>query len=76
MDFFFFQISEENSYLLSENLPSARISVQLSTNQNFLGPASVGYVSDGETGVLSFLLSFIIITISGKKFSDIVQITC
>ena len=42
MDFFFFQISEENSYLLSENLPSARISVQLSTNQNFLGPASVG----------------------------------
>ncbi|XP_067586624.1 ran-binding protein 3-like isoform X1 [Pseudorca crassidens] len=36
------KISEENSYLLSENLPSARISVQLSTNQNFLGPTSVG----------------------------------
>ncbi|XP_066886981.1 ran-binding protein 3-like isoform X2 [Kogia breviceps] len=36
------KISEENSDLLSENLPSARISVQLSTNQNFLGPTSVG----------------------------------
>ncbi|XP_012505196.1 PREDICTED: ran-binding protein 3-like isoform X1 [Propithecus coquereli] len=36
------KVSEENSYLLSENLPSARISVQLSTNQNFLGAISVG----------------------------------
>ncbi|XP_074213210.1 ran-binding protein 3-like isoform X2 [Camelus bactrianus] len=36
-------ISEGNSYLLSENLPSARISVQLSTNQNVLGATSVGF---------------------------------
>ncbi|KAM9694489.1 LOW QUALITY PROTEIN: ran-binding protein 3-like [Trichechus inunguis] len=36
------KISDENSYLLSENLPSARISVQLSTNQHFLGATSVG----------------------------------
>ncbi|XP_037385486.1 ran-binding protein 3-like isoform X2 [Talpa occidentalis] len=32
----------ENSYFLSENLPSARISVQLSPNQSFLGATSVG----------------------------------
>ncbi|XP_072814877.1 ran-binding protein 3-like isoform X4 [Vicugna pacos] len=37
------RISEGNSYLLSENLPSARISVQLSTNQNVLGATSVGF---------------------------------
>nr|XP_045373035.1 ran-binding protein 3-like isoform X1 [Camelus bactrianus] len=37
------KISEGNSYLLSENLPSARISVQLSTNQNVLGATSVGF---------------------------------
>ncbi|XP_063475620.1 ran-binding protein 3-like isoform X3 [Symphalangus syndactylus] len=36
------KISEGNSYLLSENLSSARISVQLSTNQHFLGATSVG----------------------------------
>uniref|UniRef100_A0A9L0K4L9 RAN binding protein 3 like n=1 Tax=Equus asinus TaxID=9793 RepID=A0A9L0K4L9_EQUAS len=36
------KISEGNSYLLSENLPSARISVQLSPNQNVLGATSVG----------------------------------
>ncbi|XP_057564157.1 ran-binding protein 3-like [Hippopotamus amphibius kiboko] len=36
------KVSEENSYLLSENLPSVRIAVQLSTNQNFLGATSVG----------------------------------
>nr|XP_012591894.1 ran-binding protein 3-like [Microcebus murinus] len=36
------KVSEENSYLLSENLPSARISVQLSTNQHFLGATSGG----------------------------------
>ncbi|XP_012577170.1 PREDICTED: ran-binding protein 3-like isoform X2 [Condylura cristata] len=32
----------ENSYLLSENLPSARIPVHLSPNQNLLGAALVG----------------------------------
>ncbi|XP_058419468.1 ran-binding protein 3-like isoform X3 [Diceros bicornis minor] len=36
------KISEGNSYLLSENLPSARISVQLSPNQNVLEATSVG----------------------------------
>lgn len=36
------KISEGNSYLLSENLPSARISVQLSPNQNVLGATSEG----------------------------------
>ncbi|XP_077752332.1 ran-binding protein 3-like isoform X2 [Canis aureus] len=36
------KISEGNSCLLSENLPSARISVQLTTNQNCLGATSVG----------------------------------
>ncbi|XP_005556784.3 ran-binding protein 3-like isoform X1 [Macaca fascicularis] len=36
------KISEGNSYLSSENLSSARISVQLSTNQHFLGVTSVG----------------------------------
>lgn len=41
-DGFFFQISERISCLLSENLPSARISAQLSTNQNVLGTISVG----------------------------------
>ncbi|XP_032967019.1 ran-binding protein 3-like isoform X4 [Rhinolophus ferrumequinum] len=35
-------ISERNSCLLSKNLPSARISAQLSTNQNVLGATSVG----------------------------------
>ncbi|XP_007959571.1 ran-binding protein 3-like isoform X1 [Chlorocebus sabaeus] len=35
------KISEGNSYLSSENLSSARISVQLSTNQHFLGATSV-----------------------------------
>lgn len=40
--FLFFQISERISCLLSENLPSARISAQLSTNQNVLGAISVG----------------------------------
>ncbi|XP_019592875.2 ran-binding protein 3-like isoform X3 [Rhinolophus sinicus] len=35
-------ISERNSCLLNKNLPSARISVQLSTNQNVLGATSVG----------------------------------
>ncbi|XP_012874085.1 PREDICTED: ran-binding protein 3-like isoform X1 [Dipodomys ordii] len=33
--------SEEDSSLLSKNLPSARISVQLSTGQHFLGTTSV-----------------------------------
>uniref|UniRef100_A0A8C3VKR9 Ran-binding protein 3-like n=1 Tax=Catagonus wagneri TaxID=51154 RepID=A0A8C3VKR9_9CETA len=37
------KISEDNSYLLSENLPSARISVQLATKQNVLGATSAGY---------------------------------
>lgn len=46
-DGFFFQISERISCLLSENLPSARISAQLSTNQNVLGTISVGWVNDG-----------------------------
>ena len=41
MDFFLFQIYEGNSYLLSENLPNARISIQLSTNQNALGTTSL-----------------------------------
>nr|KAF6442045.1 RAN binding protein 3 like [Rousettus aegyptiacus] len=36
------KISERISCLLSENLPSARISAQLSTNQNVLGTISVG----------------------------------
>uniref|UniRef100_A0A8D1NWF8 Ran-binding protein 3-like n=1 Tax=Sus scrofa TaxID=9823 RepID=A0A8D1NWF8_PIG len=36
------RISEGNSYLLSENVPSARISVQQATNQNVLGATSVG----------------------------------
>uniref|UniRef100_A0A8C9DF93 Ran-binding protein 3-like n=1 Tax=Prolemur simus TaxID=1328070 RepID=A0A8C9DF93_PROSS len=37
------KVSEENSYLLSESLPSARISIQLSTpNQHFSGATSVG----------------------------------
>ncbi|XP_047586617.1 ran-binding protein 3-like isoform X2 [Lutra lutra] len=36
------KISEGNSSLLSENLPSARISVQLTTNQNCLGATSLG----------------------------------
>ncbi|XP_032193482.1 ran-binding protein 3-like isoform X3 [Mustela erminea] len=36
------KISERNSSLLSENLPSARISVQLTTSQNCLGATSVG----------------------------------
>lgn len=40
--FLFVQISEKNSSLLSENLPSAGISIQLSTNQILLGAASVG----------------------------------
>ncbi|OWK02235.1 hypothetical protein Celaphus_00018054 [Cervus elaphus hippelaphus] len=35
------KIYEGNSYLLSENLPSARISIQLSTNQNALGTTSL-----------------------------------
>ncbi|XP_049718407.1 ran-binding protein 3-like isoform X1 [Elephas maximus indicus] len=35
-------ISEGNSYLLSDNQPSARISVQVSTNQHFLSATSVG----------------------------------
>ncbi|XP_053448122.1 ran-binding protein 3-like isoform X2 [Nycticebus coucang] len=43
------KISEENSYLLSENLPSARISVQLSTNQHFLGATSVGCQPNEDT---------------------------
>ncbi|XP_045427526.1 ran-binding protein 3-like [Pipistrellus kuhlii] len=36
------KISEKNSCLLNENLPSAGISTQLSTNQTLLGAASVG----------------------------------
>ncbi|XP_019506270.1 PREDICTED: ran-binding protein 3-like isoform X1 [Hipposideros armiger] len=36
------KISERNSCLLSKNLPSARISAQLSINQNVLGATSVG----------------------------------
>ncbi|XP_049718415.1 ran-binding protein 3-like isoform X2 [Elephas maximus indicus] len=36
------KISEGNSYLLSDNQPSARISVQVSTNQHFLSATSVG----------------------------------
>ncbi|XP_070267926.1 ran-binding protein 3-like isoform X2 [Myotis yumanensis] len=36
------KISEKNSSLLSENMPSAGISIQLSTNQILLGAASVG----------------------------------
>uniref|UniRef100_A0A2K5PU43 Ran-binding protein 3-like n=1 Tax=Cebus imitator TaxID=2715852 RepID=A0A2K5PU43_CEBIM len=36
------KISEGNSYLLSENVSSARISVQLSTKQHFLSATSVG----------------------------------
>ncbi|XP_054570345.1 ran-binding protein 3-like [Eptesicus fuscus] len=36
------KISEKNSCLLNENLPSAGISIQLSTNQILLGAASVG----------------------------------
>ncbi|XP_053513311.1 ran-binding protein 3-like isoform X1 [Artibeus jamaicensis] len=36
------KISERSSCLLSKNLPSARISVQLSTNQSFRGDPSVG----------------------------------
>ncbi|XP_053770336.1 ran-binding protein 3-like isoform X2 [Desmodus rotundus] len=36
------KISERNSSLLSKNLPSARVSVQLSTNQSFGGAPSVG----------------------------------
>uniref|UniRef100_H0WVW7 Ran-binding protein 3-like n=1 Tax=Otolemur garnettii TaxID=30611 RepID=H0WVW7_OTOGA len=39
----------ENSYLLSENLPSGRISVQLSTSQHFLGAASVGCQPNEDT---------------------------
>jgi hypothetical protein len=39
--FLFFQISGWNSNLLSENFPSAGISIHLSTNQHFLGAASV-----------------------------------
>ncbi|ELR47109.1 Ran-binding protein 3-like protein, partial [Bos mutus] len=35
------KIYEGNSYLLSENLPNARISMQLSTNQNALGTTSL-----------------------------------
>ncbi|XP_016078242.1 PREDICTED: ran-binding protein 3-like [Miniopterus natalensis] len=35
------EISERNSYLLSENLPSASISAQLSTHQILLGATSV-----------------------------------
>ncbi|XP_027375704.1 ran-binding protein 3-like isoform X3 [Bos indicus x Bos taurus] len=35
------KIYEGNSYLLSENLPNARISIQLSTNQNALGTTSL-----------------------------------
>lgn len=38
----------ENSYLLSENLPSARISVQLSPKQNFLGASSAGCQSNED----------------------------
>lgn len=40
--FLFVQIFEKNSSLLSENLPSAGISIQLSTNQILLGATSVG----------------------------------
>ncbi|KAK1345367.1 hypothetical protein QTO34_014078, partial [Cnephaeus nilssonii] len=36
------KISEKKPCLLNENLPCARISIQLSTNQIFLGAASVG----------------------------------
>ncbi|KAB0369722.1 hypothetical protein FD755_018715 [Muntiacus reevesi] len=35
------KIYEGNSYLLGENLPSARFSIQLSTNQNALGTTSL-----------------------------------
>lgn len=40
--FLFIQISEKKPCLLNENLPCAGISIQLSTNQIFLGAASVG----------------------------------
>ncbi|KAK2491254.1 hypothetical protein MC885_012480 [Smutsia gigantea] len=42
------KISEGNSYLLTENLPSARVSVQLSTNQNILSATSVGCQPDED----------------------------
>ncbi|XP_036787985.1 ran-binding protein 3-like isoform X1 [Manis pentadactyla] len=42
------KILEGNSYLLTENLRSARVSVQLSTNQNILGAMSVGCQPDED----------------------------
>ncbi|XP_066095935.1 ran-binding protein 3-like isoform X1 [Saccopteryx bilineata] len=42
------KISERNSCLLSDNLPSARISVQLSTNQIILGVTSIGCQSNED----------------------------
>ncbi|XP_006156383.1 ran-binding protein 3-like [Tupaia chinensis] len=36
------KISEGNTYLLNEHLPSTRVTVQLCTTQNFLGGTSVG----------------------------------
>ncbi|XP_037655372.1 ran-binding protein 3-like isoform X2 [Choloepus didactylus] len=43
------KVSEGSSCLLNENLPSARISVQLPTGQHFLGASTVGYQPNEET---------------------------
>ncbi|XP_040129657.2 ran-binding protein 3-like isoform X3 [Ictidomys tridecemlineatus] len=53
------KISEENPHLLSENLPSARISVPLSTNQQFSGSTSVGCQPNGKFSFKSCSLEFV-----------------
>nr|XP_026257577.1 ran-binding protein 3-like [Urocitellus parryii] len=53
------KISEENPHLLSENLPNARISVPLSTNQQFSGSTSVGCQPNGKCSFKSCNLEFV-----------------
>uniref|UniRef100_A0A8D2B6E8 Ran-binding protein 3-like n=1 Tax=Sciurus vulgaris TaxID=55149 RepID=A0A8D2B6E8_SCIVU len=54
-----YKISEGNSNLLSENLPSARISVQLSSNQQFLGSTSVACQPNGKCSFKSCSSEFV-----------------
>ncbi|MBZ3886172.1 Ran-binding protein 3-like [Sciurus carolinensis] len=54
-----YKISEGNSNLVSENLPSARISVQLSTNQQFLGSTSVACQPNGKCSFKSCSSEFV-----------------
>nr|XP_040129656.1 ran-binding protein 3-like isoform X4 [Ictidomys tridecemlineatus] len=66
------KISEENPHLLSENLPSARISVPLSTNQQFSGSTSVGCQPNGKFSFKSCSLEFVF----GENMVERVLINC